>query len=94
MGEACYVEAVHLEDSETVECFLEMAGQDEERAVSFLAQWDFGENDGEPQGREEIAEGLLFVNRAEYGEYMAIWQTGVQGVTLYRRIAKTGRRDG
>lgn len=87
MKDGCYVEVVHLEDSETVELFLEMVGQDEGSAVSFLAQWDFGENDGDPQGREEIAEGLLFVNRAEHGEYMAVWQTGVQGVTLYRRMA-------
>lgn len=95
-GEVLYTETAHFEDSETVDRFLEMEKQDPGSAVSFLSQWDNGENDGNPETLSRITEGLLYVNRAEQAEYMALWQTGVTGVTLYRRITEKEeqRNDG
>ena len=86
--EELYIEVAHLEESEAVDCFHELEEQDPDSAVSFLSQWDYGENDGNPKTLSQITDRLLFVNRAECGDYMALWQTGVTGVTLYRRYSE------
>lgn len=86
--ERLYTEVAHFEESETVDRFHELEEQDSDSAVHFLSQWDYGENDGDPETLSQITDGLLFMNRAECGDYMALWQTGVTGVTLYRRYSK------
>lgn len=83
---ALYVEVAHFEGSEEVDRFHELRKQDPEGAVSFLAQWDYGENDGSPEMLSQIKKGLLYVNCAEYGDYVALWQTGVAGITFYRQV--------
>lgn len=90
-AERLYVEVAHFEESGTVDRFNELERQDPDSAVSFLSQWDYGENDGDPETLSQMIDGLFFVNIVEWEDYMAIWQLGVTGVTLYRRVRSTGR---
>lgn len=86
--EELYVEVAYFEESETMDRFYELERQDPGSAVAFLSQWDYGESDGNPETLSQITDGLLFLNRAEWGDYMALWQTGLTGTTLYRRVRK------
>lgn len=91
MKEGLYQEVIYLQDTEVVEIFMEKYRRDDEEALEFLAQWDYGCDSGEIQTFSQIMDSLAFVNYIAIDEYMALWQTGVDGVSLYRRVFEEER---
>lgn len=81
-----YQEVVHIDDAEVVALFMEKCKQDQEEALSYLSQWDYGEEVGEQLAYSQIMEGLTFVNHIASDMYLAVWQTGVEGISLYRAV--------
>ena len=66
-----YQEVVHIDDAEVVALFMEKCKQDQEEALSYLSQWDYGEEVGEQLAYSQIMEGLTFVNHIASDMYMA-----------------------
>lgn len=80
-----YQEVVHIDDAEVVALFVEKCKQNQEEALSCLSQWDYGEG-GEQLAYSQIMEGLMFVNHIAGDMYLAVWQTGIEGISLYRAV--------
>ena len=82
-----YVEVVHFKDSEVIDYFMELQKEDIDAALLYLSQWDYGENDIEKfLIRQQIFDGLLYVKYLENNIYLALWQIGIEGITLYRKV--------
>lgn len=82
-----YQEVAHIDDAEVVALFMEKCKQDQQEALSYLSQWDYGEEGGEQLVYSQIMEGLMFVNHIVNDMYLAVWQTGIEGISLYRAVA-------
>lgn len=83
-----YVEVVHFNDPEVIDYFMELQKEDIDAAFLYLSQWDYGENDTEKiLIRQEVFDGLLYVKYLENDKYLALWQIGIEGITLYRKVA-------
>lgn len=80
-----YQEVVHIDDAEVVALFMEKCKLNQEEALSYLSQWDCGEG-GEQLAYSQIMEGLMFVNHIAVDMYLAVWQTGIEGISLYRAV--------
>ena len=37
--------------------------------------------------QKEVFDGLLYVKCLENNKYLALWQIGIEGITLYRKVA-------
>lgn len=83
-----YQEVVHIDDAEVVVLFMEKYRQDQAEALSYLSQWDYGEGGGERLAYSQIMEGLMYVNYIAGDMYLAVWQTGINGISLYRAVAE------
>lgn len=83
-----YRELADFTDLDVIGCFMKLEKEDPFAALSYLAQWDYGEDIGEElMTRRQIFEGLAFSKYAEDSGYLALWQIGVEGITLYRKMA-------
>ena len=83
-----YVEVVHFNDPEVIDYFMELQKEDIDAAFLYLSQWDYGENDiGKISTRDQVFDGLLYVKYLENDKYLALWQIGIEGITLYRKVA-------
>ena len=81
-----YRELADFTDLDVIGCFMKLEKEDPFAALSYLAQWDYGEDIGEElMMRRQIFEGLAFTKYAEDSGYLALWQIGVEGITLYRK---------
>lgn len=84
-----YQEVINLQDSETVDTFLELQKENDSKAIQYLSGWDYGERLTDTiLTREQVFGNLPFVNYAETDEYLALWQIGVIGVTLYEKVSQ------
>ena len=83
-----YVEVVNFNDQEVIDYFMQLQKEDIDAAFLYLSQWDYGENDIEKiLIRQEVFDGLLYVKYLENDKYLALWQIGIEGITLYRKVA-------
>ena len=79
-----YLEVVNFNDPEVIDYFME----DIDAALLYLSQWDYGENDTQKiLIRQEVFDGLLYVKCLENNKYLALRQIGIEGITLYRKVA-------
>lgn len=84
-----YYEVIDFTDLDVVDHFMELAEKDSVAALAYLGQWDYGDNMSDlPLTRQQIFEGLSFTKYVEDGEYLALWQIGINGITLYRKAEK------
>lgn len=79
-----YQEVIHINDEEVVTQFMGKQMQNPEDALAYLSQWDHGDGDGEKLTYSQIMEGLTHVNYVSNDIYLALWQTGIDGISLYR----------
>lgn len=83
-----YIEVIDLSDPEVVVCFQELLKEDPDVAIKYLSQWDYGEQSSENiLTRSQIFDGLSFTKYVEDESYLALWQIGIGGIILYRKIA-------
>lgn len=84
-----YQEVINLEDSETVDIFLELQKESDSKAIEYLSGWDYGEQLTDTiLTRDQVFGQLSFVEYAETDQYLAVWQIGVTGVTLYEKVSQ------
>ena len=84
-----YRELTYFTDLDVIGCFMELEKKDPFAALAYLAQWDYGEDIGEELlTRRQIFEGLAFTKYAEDSGYLALWQIGIEGITLYRKMER------
>lgn len=81
-----YQEVIHIDDAEVAALFMEKHGQNPEEALAYLSQWDYGEESDKRLTYSQIMDGLLFVNYAVNDLYLALWQTGIDSISLYRVV--------
>ena len=94
-----YLEVINFTDPEVINYFMELQKEDIDAALLYLSQWDYGENDIEKfLIRQQIFDGLLYVKYLENNGslitildvlkniYLALWQIGIEGITLYRKV--------
>lgn len=83
-----WVEVINLNDLEVFETFVDKAKTDHDEALAYLSQWDQGEDNGEPEPYNGITGKLSCVHTIMNTQYMALWQAGIEAVTLYRAFKK------
>lgn len=82
-----YLEMINFTDPEVINYFMELQKEDIDAALLYLSQWDYGEIDIEKiLVRQQIFDGLLYVKYLENNIYLALWQIGIEGITLYRKV--------
>jgi len=69
---------IHIDDAKVVALFMDKYKQNQEEALAYLSQWDYGESNG-LLTYAQIMEGLTHVNYAANDMYLALWQTGIDG---------------
>lgn len=83
-----YIQSVNFTDPEVINYFMKIQKEDIDAALLYLSQWDYGENDiGKISTRDQVFDGLLYVKYLENNQYLALWQIGIEGITLYRKVA-------
>lgn len=81
-----YREVENFTDFVVIDYFMYLEREDPSTALTYLSQWDYGESLSEESlERQDIFEGLSFTRYAEDENYLALWQIGVDGITLYRK---------
>ncbi len=81
-----YREVENFTDFVVIDYFMYLEREDPFAALTYLSQWDYGESLSEESfNRQDIFEGLSFTKYAEDENYLALWQIGVDGITLYRK---------
>ena len=88
-----YQEVIHIDDAEVVAQFMDRFRQDEEDALAYLSQWDYGETSDKQLTYSQIMDGLMYVNYAANDMYLALWQTGIDGIHLYRVVDDENSHD-
>lgn len=82
-----YYEVVNIQDLNIVDSFKELAKTDSDAALAYLAQWDYGEsNPDEVFTRHQLFARLRFADYIENAQYLALWQIGIDAVSLYRKV--------
>lgn len=82
-----YLEVINFTDPEVINYFMELQKEDIDAALLYLSQWDYGEIDIEKiLVRQQIFDGSLYVKYLENNIYLALWQIGIEGITLYRKV--------
>ena len=82
-----YIQSVNFTDPEVITYFMKIQKEDIDAALLYLSQWDYGENDTQKiLIRQEVFDGLLYVKCLESNKYLALWQIGIEGITLYRKV--------
>lgn len=81
-----YQEVIHIDDAEVVAQFMDKYQQNQEEALEYLSQWDYGETSDELLTYSQIMNGLMYANYVANDMYLALWQTGIDGISLYRVV--------
>ena len=82
-----YIQSVNFTDPEVINYFMKIQKEDIDAALLYLSQWDYGENAIEKiSTRDQVFDGLLYVKYLENNQYLALWQIGIEGITLYRKV--------
>lgn len=82
-----YYEVITIQDLDMVYSFRELAKTDSNAALTYLVQWDYGESNPENVfTRHQLFAGLRFVDYIENAQYLALWQIGIDSVSLYRKV--------
>lgn len=79
-----YQEVIHIDDVEVIAHFMDKYQQDQEEALAYISQWDYGEISDELLTYSQIMDGLKYVNYVANDLYLALWQTGIECIHLYR----------
>lgn len=77
---------MNIDDAEVVAQFMDKFRRDQEEALAYLSQWDYGETSVELLTYSQIMDGSMYVNYAANDMYLALWQTGIDSIHLYRVV--------